>query len=585
MLRAAAAPAPTTSLDLPSSAPQGSDFERSGSGSSSSGRSSAGSDSGGDSGSGSDSDSDAPGGIPAARRVPALSLRSSTDAAPPAPPHPAPSLALALALAGGQPSPRSGLPLVPRLAITPSMHSTLDARIAAAELEVAAEAERARRAAGRSFFGDLEQRALGKGKMQAATAGRRASASSADLMGGGGGGLTWASYAEERARRVVYRDEGLHLAALQLVFTLILAPGGLLDPGYCDQYPWERQLANVPFVLHHHLNHPDNAPLLPRLLPRLAALGAPALRLARALCAAFFRPRWYAARARISGVAGAYATVYRCALPAWGGGASVVLKLVDSPKHVQDRCAQVDFHSEVTILEALAGRPTACAMYDFGLDPGADAMCLVLRDYRCSLKQWRARQAGPPAAHLRLYYAIFREVLVAVAGLLDAGVVHFDLKCDNVLLEALPGGGEFWAPRTPRPPFRVVLADFGESKLFSAGAGTAEGGVTSRARGTDAFKSPEMLMVGGAAHKTHRAYDRRRRQGAGAASDVWSLGCLLYELVAGRLLFSDSDWLQLVGRVTSAGVQLITGAPPNGLRRGMARCWRRVQLDRRACLF
>lgn len=54
-------------------------------------------------------------------------------------------------------------------------------------------------------------------------------------------------------------------------------------------------------------------------------------------------------------------------------------------------------------------------------------------------RQWRARQSAPPAGQLRLYYAIFAEVAAAVAALLERGIVHFDLKCDNCLLEPLPG--------------------------------------------------------------------------------------------------------------------------------------------------
>jgi len=42
-------------------------------------------------------------------------------------------------------------------------------------------------------------------------------------------------------------------------------------------------------------------------------------------------------------------------------------------------------------------------------------------------------------------------------------VVHFDLKCDNILLDSLE------TPRDPAAlPFRVVLSDFGESRMYQS---------------------------------------------------------------------------------------------------------------------
>lgn len=67
---------------------------------------------------------------------------------------------------------------------------------------------------------------------------------------------------------------------------------------------------------------------------------------------------------------------------------------------------------------------------------------------------------------------------VGVEVLAQDNVVHFDLKCDNVLLEPVAGAAEdeFWRPGSARPPFRVVLADFGESRMYAS----ADGAVTIR---------------------------------------------------------------------------------------------------------
>lgn len=52
----------------------------------------------------------------------------------------------------------------------------------------------------------------------------------------------------------------------------------------------------------------------------------------------------------------------------------------------------------------------------------------------------------------------------------DANVVHFDIKCDNIQLQPVPGAepADVAAPPTEQPPFRVVLIDFGESRDFGA---------------------------------------------------------------------------------------------------------------------
>ena len=98
------------------------------------------------------------------------------------------------------------------------------------------------------------------------------------------------------------------------------------------------------------------------------------------------------------------------------------------------------------------------------------------------------------------------EAAEAVQELHDAGVIHRDIKPSNLLLDRRTG-----------PP-RVVVADLGSAKLAAEASG-----ITSP-MGTPAYMAPEQAdRLGG--------FDGR--------ADVYALGVVAYELIAGHRPFED----------------------------------------------
>lgn len=178
-----------------------------------------------------------------------------------------------------------------------------------------------------------------------------------------------------------------------------------------------------------------------------------------------------------------------------GGRARVVLKMV--LPEVATTATRARLLREARAL-SLVDHPGVVRVHGTGEHEGMPWIAMDLVQ-GTDLKHIIADQGHLPV-EAGLGYAI--QVAEALAAAHDAGVVHRDLKPSNVLLT---------------PERRIVLVDFGIAKRRGE---AREGDVLTSARevlGTPAYLSPEQL--------DHGLADER--------SDIWALGCLLYEMLVG----------------------------------------------------
>ncbi|MCA9624947.1 MAG: serine/threonine protein kinase [Myxococcales bacterium] len=220
--------------------------------------------------------------------------------------------------------------------------------------------------------------------------------------------------------------------------------------------------------------------------------------------------------------AGSMGTVYRARQEAMRR--DVALKIVRSERLV-DPQAKGRFQQEAQATSLLTS-PHTVTVFDFGeiqiegKDPDliGGSLFLAMELLEGESLGTRLKRVGRVAP--REAVRIVRHALASLAEAHDKGVIHRDLKPDNLLLvpAAGPGPGD-------EPEICKVL-DFGIAKLVTREAGidaleTQAGTVF----GTPRYMSPEQAQG--------KALDAR--------SDLYALGVILYHMLLGRPPYTDND--------------------------------------------
>jgi serine/threonine-protein kinase len=146
---------------------------------------------------------------------------------------------------------------------------------------------------------------------------------------------------------------------------------------------------------------------------------------------------------------------------------------------------------------ARLNHPHVVAVFDQGEDDGTVYLVMEYVPGHTLRDVIRAEAPMPPRRAL----GVLDQILTALAAAHEAGLVHRDVKPENVLI--MPTG-------------QVKVADFGLARaVTSATAATATAGVLI---GTVSYVAPELVL----------------HQGADARTDVYACGVLLYEMLTGR---------------------------------------------------
>src|SRR6266566_2059369 len=185
-------------------------------------------------------------------------------------------------------------------------------------------------------------------------------------------------------------------------------------------------------------------------------------------------------------------------------GRKVALKLL--PEHLTADETQLSrFKNEARSASAL-NHPNILTVYEIGAEGNRQ---FIATEFIEGVTVRASLACGRINPHAALEIAV--QVASALAAAHQAGVVHRDIKPENIML---------------RPDGYVKVLDFGIAKLTEQRSGSDDRKVE-----TTAVLQTRQGLVLGTAH--YMSPEQARGQKVDARSDIWSLGVVLYEMMAG----------------------------------------------------
>jgi len=191
-------------------------------------------------------------------------------------------------------------------------------------------------------------------------------------------------------------------------------------------------------------------------------------------------------------------------------GTHIAVKTVAAPISDNPLAAR-RLKQEVNLARRIT-HPNVCRIFDLGVHhsgperPGPGVLFITMELIAGISLAQRLRDQGPfsPAAAV----PIARAMAAAIGAAHRAGIIHRDFKCENVMLA--PDGAD---------GMRVVVMDFG------------------LARGTSLSTHDSLEGRGLAGTLAYMAPEQLDGQKVGHAADIYALGVVMYEMLAGQLPF------------------------------------------------